>query len=107
MDARPLLVEVARALRLAKFEAVLIGHAAAASRDCSRQRWPTRADPGDRQPNCVAEGPFQAGTMTGLPNYDVAGDGRLLLISQSAAIAQPDCLSVTVRWFADIRDRLA
>ena len=30
MDARPLLVEVARALRLAKFEAVLIGNAAAA-----------------------------------------------------------------------------
>ena len=63
--------------------------------------------PGGSPPNCVAEGPFQAGTMTGLPNYDVAGDGRLLLISQSAAIAQPDCLSVTVRWFADIRDRLA
>ena len=63
--------------------------------------------PRDSKPDCVAEGPFQAGTMTGLPNYDVAGDGRLLLISQSAAIAQPDCLSVTVRWFADIRDRLA
>ena len=28
MDARPLLVEVARALRLAKLEAVLIGNAA-------------------------------------------------------------------------------
>lgn len=63
--------------------------------------------PRGSQPNCVAEGPFQAGTMTGLPNYDVAGDGRLLLISQSAAMARPDCLSVTVRWFADIRDRLA
>lgn len=32
MDARPLLVEVARALRLARLEAVLIGNAAAALR---------------------------------------------------------------------------
>ncbi len=62
--------------------------------------------PGSRA-QVVADGPFQPGAATGLPNYDVAGDGRLLLISQSAAIAHPDRLSVTVRWFADMRHRLA
>ena len=61
----------------------------------------------DSRPHVVAEGPFQPGSTTGLPNYDVAADGRVLLISQSAATAHPDRLSVTVRWFADIRHRLA
>jgi serine/threonine-protein kinase len=55
----------------------------------------------------VAEGPYQPGSMTGLPNYDVAPDGRLLLVAQRSAEAQPDQLAVTVRWFADILQRLA
>lgn len=55
----------------------------------------------------VADGPFQPGAMTGLPNYDVGRDGRLLLIAQSSTLAHPEQLSVTVRWFADIRHRLA
>lgn len=55
----------------------------------------------------VAEGAYQAGAVTGLPNYDVAGDGRLLLVAQSAITAQPASLSVTVNWFADIASRLA
>ena len=55
----------------------------------------------------VADGPYQPGAVTGLPNYDVAADGRLLLIAQSAVAAQPEHLSVTVNWFADIAQRLA
>ena len=45
--------------------------------------------------------------MTGLPNFDVAPDGRLLLVAQRSADAQPHQLAVTVRWFADILQRLA
>lgn len=59
------------------------------------------------KPRVVADGPFQPGATTGLPNYDVARDGRVLLIAQSSALAHPEQLSVTVRWFADIRHRLA
>ncbi len=55
----------------------------------------------------MAEGPYQPGAATGLPNYDVAADGRLLLIAQSAAQVLPDRLSVTVNWFADLVNRLA
>ena len=55
----------------------------------------------------VAEGPYQPGAMTGLPNYDVAPDGRLLLVAQRSAEAQPDRLAVIVRWFTDILQRLA
>ncbi|MDO8681458.1 MAG: winged helix-turn-helix domain-containing protein [Acidobacteriota bacterium] len=59
------------------------------------------------KPRIVADGPFQPGATTGLPNYDVARDGRVLLIAQSSAVAHPEQLSVTVGWFADIRHRLA
>lgn len=55
----------------------------------------------------VAEGSYQPGAMTGLPNYDVASDGRLLLVAQRSAEAQPDHLAVIVHWFADIAQRLA
>jgi DNA-binding winged helix-turn-helix (wHTH) protein/Tol biopolymer transport system component len=66
------------------------------------------ADPRPAAPVvCVAEGPYQPGAVTGLPNYDVAADGRLLLVAQSTTIANPDRLSVTVRWFADVLQRLA
>ncbi len=65
----------------------------------------TRRTDTDRM--CVAEGPYQPGAVTGLPNYDVAPDGRLLLVAQSSAIAHPDRLSVTVHWFADLMKRLA
>ena len=58
-------------------------------------------------PRRVADGPYQPGAVTGLPNYDVASDGRLLMIAQTAAQAQPDRLSVTVNWFADLVSRLA
>ena len=54
----------------------------------------------------IADGPFQPGAVTGLPHFDVAADGRLLLIAQAAAQAQPDRLCVTVNWFADIAARL-
>lgn len=55
----------------------------------------------------VAEGPYQPGAMTGLPNYDVAPDGRLLLVAQRSSEAQPDRLAVIVHWFADILQRVA
>ena len=58
-------------------------------------------------PRRIADGPFQPGAVTGLPNYDVASDGRLLMIAQTAAQAQPDRLCVTVNWFADIAARFA
>ena len=65
-----------------------------------------RPRPGSK-PRVVADGPFQPGATTGLPNYDVAGDGRVLLIAQSSALTHPEQLSVIVRWFADIAHRLA
>lgn len=55
---------------------------------------------------CVADGPYQPGAMTGLPNYGVAPAGRLLLVAQSSAVVNPDQLSVTVHWFADLVNRL-
>ncbi len=58
-------------------------------------------------PRRIADGPFQAGAVAGLPNYDVAADGRLVMIAQTSAQAQPDRLSVTVNWFEDIAGRLA
>lgn len=58
-------------------------------------------------PRVIVDGPFQPGSLTGLPNYDVAPDGRLLVIEQSAAPAQPDRLQVVVNWFAEIERRLA
>jgi DNA-binding winged helix-turn-helix (wHTH) protein/Tol biopolymer transport system component len=68
-------------------------------------------DPATKRPTSapihVVEGPYQPGSMTGLPNYDVAPDGRLLLVAQRSSEAQPDRLAVTVRWFADIVQRLA
>jgi Tol biopolymer transport system component len=56
-------------------------------------------------PRRIADGPYQPGAVAGLPNYDVAADGRLLMIAQTAAQAQPDRLSVTVNWFADLVSR--
>jgi DNA-binding winged helix-turn-helix (wHTH) protein/Tol biopolymer transport system component len=58
-------------------------------------------------PQRIAEGPYQPGAVAGLPNYDVAGDGSLLMIAQAAAQAQPDRLSIVINWFADICERLA
>jgi TolB protein len=55
----------------------------------------------------VADGPYQPGAMTGLPNYDVAADGRLLLVAQRSSDVQPDQLAVTVGWFVEILRRLA
>jgi serine/threonine-protein kinase len=66
-----------------------------------------RGRPRDTARVCLADGPYQPGAMTGLPNYDMAPDGRLLLVAQSSAIAHPDRLLVTVGWFADITRRLA
>ena len=68
-------------------------------------------DPDARQrigaPQRLVEGPYQAGAVAGLPNYDVGSDGRLLMIAQAAAQAQPDRLSVVVNWFTDLRERRA
>jgi eukaryotic-like serine/threonine-protein kinase len=58
------------------------------------------------EPQRIADGAYQPGAVTGLPNYDVAADGRLLLIAQSAEQAQPNRLSVTVNWFADLVARV-
>ena len=58
------------------------------------------------EPRRIADGPYQPGAVAGLPNYDVAADGRVLMIAQTAAQAQPDRLSVTVNWFADLTSRL-
>ena len=57
-------------------------------------------------PRRIADGPFQPGAVTGLPNYAVASDGRLLMIVQTAAQAQPDRLSVTVNWFTELQQRV-
>lgn len=58
-------------------------------------------------PVVVADGPYQSGSMTGLPNFDLSADGRLLLVSQCSADVQPDRLSVTVHWFSELADRMA
>ncbi|MBZ5555953.1 MAG: winged helix-turn-helix domain-containing protein [Acidobacteriia bacterium] len=58
-------------------------------------------------PERVADGPYQPGAVAGLPNFDVGAGGRLLLIAQTAAQAQPDRLSVTVNWFTDLASRFS
>jgi eukaryotic-like serine/threonine-protein kinase len=58
-------------------------------------------------PQHIVEGPYQSGAVAGLPNYDVAADGRLLMIAQAAAQARPDRLSIVINWFTDLRERRA
>lgn len=57
-------------------------------------------------PRLVAEGPYQAGSAIGLPNFDCAHDGRLLVVSQTAAPARPRELAAVVNWFAEVARRL-
>ena len=45
------------------------------------------------------EGPFEDGLPTGLPNYDVASDGRVLAVTGAAALPSPSELVVTLGWF--------
>ena len=58
------------------------------------------------EPRRVADGPYQPGVVAGLPNYDVASDGRLLMVTHAAVPAQADRLSVTIDWFGDLTSRV-
>lgn len=59
-----------------------------------------------RPPRVIADGPYEAGSPSGLPNFDFAPDGRILAVSRVAAPAQPFELAVVVNWFAELRGRL-
>ncbi len=57
------------------------------------------ARPAIGPPRVVCDGPYLAGAVTGLPNYDVTAAGEFLLISQEAEPARPAEVSVAVNWF--------
>jgi Tol biopolymer transport system component len=61
-----------------------------------------RGEPIAASAHHVADGPYLAAAVTGLPNYDVTADGEFLMIEQEAALARPDELSVIVNWFSEL-----
>ncbi|MCH7750261.1 MAG: PD40 domain-containing protein [Acidobacteria bacterium] len=55
-------------------------------------------------PRARFEGPFEGGLPTGLPNYDVASDGRVLAVMSAAALPSPSELVVTLGWFHQVQE---
>jgi len=58
-------------------------------------------------PQIIADGPYEAGSPSGLPNFDLSPDGRILAVSRVAAPAQPRELAVVVNWFSELCGRQA
>ena len=57
-----------------------------------------QANFGAGHPEVCVEGRFAAGLATGLPNYDVAADQRLLMVSEAETTAPPrELVSFAVR----------
>ena len=54
-------------------------------------------------PRVVVDGQYERGTMTGLPNYDVAPDGRrFVLITEAEPRPAPTLLTVITDWASDL-----
>ena len=54
-------------------------------------------------PRARFAGPFVEGHPTGLPNYDVSSDERVVAVASSADLASPSELVVTLGWFDEVQ----
>jgi serine/threonine-protein kinase len=63
------------------------------------------ASPSLRSPRLLFEGPYQTDTMVGLPNYDVAPDGRFIMVSDPRG---PPITRFTIvqNWFEELKRRV-
>ena len=58
------------------------------------------------RPSLLFEGDFSPGTpMPGIPAYDVAPDGRFIMVTSSADSESPTRLDVVVNWLEDLKRR--
>jgi serine/threonine-protein kinase len=60
------------------------------------------------RPSVLFEGDFEAGSATpGIPNYDVAPDGRFIMVASAADAALPTRLDVAINWVEELRRKVA
>jgi eukaryotic-like serine/threonine-protein kinase len=60
------------------------------------------------RPSVLFEGDFDAGSATpGIPNYDVAADGRFIMVASAADAALPTRLDVAINWVEELRRKVA
>ena len=62
------------------------------------------ANPSLRSPRLLFEGPYQNDPLVGLPNYDVAPDGRFIMVSDPRATITR--LTIVQNWFEDLKRRV-
>jgi len=58
------------------------------------------------QPSLLFEGDFDRGSPTpGIPSYDVAADGRFIMVTSTADAGTPARLDVVLNWMQDLERR--
>ena len=63
------------------------------------------ANPSLRSPRLLFEGPYQLDPVVGLPNYDVAPDGRFLMVSDPRAPIMR--FTIVHNWFEEVKRRVS
>lgn len=63
------------------------------------------ASPSLRSPRLLFEGPYEADPLVGLPNYDVAADGRFLMVSGPRAPIFR--FTIVQNWFEELKRRVS
>ena len=63
------------------------------------------ANPSLRSPRLLFEGSYQTDPFVGLPNYDVAPDGRFLMVSDPRAPIMR--FTIVHNWFEEVKRRVS
>ncbi len=63
------------------------------------------ANPSLRSPRLLFEGPYQTDPQVGLPNYDVAPDGRFLMVSDPRGLPITR-FTIVQNWFEELKRRV-
>ena len=63
------------------------------------------ASPSLLSPRLLFEGPYQADRAVGLPNYDVAADGRFIMVSDPRAPIFR--FTIVQNWFEELKRRIS